>query len=587
MKRDLSVEEENMCTSLLTAFVVLSMACLKHFYSVSYLIEKWRSLVFLLLNVVLLAVYFTSTRPISCETRDLKTRRGSRMRMVRRKTRKTRMVEEPACSGQDFLVVEPMEVIKNCVVEETKRVCPEFEETVKGCLLHKKEVESNGEEDDFEPGRLSNEELNERVEAFITTFRKHLVLDARRGRYRETDQKMRSKDSDVRSRRMMIPTSFSSITRLLLNDVGGSSIGDETFMQAISKNVVALLSVACASWVICFLGISYAIWGFMTWYGSRMVMEHGAKGGTIFAFIVSISFGGTSLGQGLSNLKYFSEEVVAAESITKVVNRVPDIDSDNLKGQILGELKEKCNLIFDDFCLRVPSGKTVALVGGSGSGKSTVISLFAEILLDGVPINKLQVKWLRSQMGLVSQEPLLFATSIEENILFGKENATMDEVVEAAKASNAHTFISQFPHGYKTQVGERGVQMSGGQKQRIAIIKSPKMLLLDEATSALDSESERVVQEALDNASVGRTTIVIAHRLSTIRNADVICVVHNGRIVESGSHKELMENLDGQSLQENIKDSEGKNLGSRWLVNSTSTPLLISGEAMDDLNLQE
>ena len=198
MKRDLSVEEENMCTSLLTAFVVLSMACLKHFYSVSYLIEKWRSLVFLLLNVVLLAVYFTSTRPISCETRDLKTRRGSRMRMVRRKTRKTRMVEEPACSGQDFLVVEPMEVIKNCVVEETKRVCPEFEETVKGCLLHKKEVESNGEEDDFEPGRLSNEELNERVEAFITTFRKHLVLDARRGRYRETDQKMRSKDSDVR-----------------------------------------------------------------------------------------------------------------------------------------------------------------------------------------------------------------------------------------------------------------------------------------------------------------------------------------------------------------------------------------------------
>ncbi|CAN6911083.1 unnamed protein product [Brassica oleracea] len=470
MKRDLSVEEENMCTSLLTAFVVLSMACLKHFYSVSYLIEKWRSLVFLLLNVVLLAVYFTSTRPISCETRDLKTRRGSRMRMVRRKTRKTRMVEEPACSGQDFLVVEPMEVIKNCVVEETKRVCPEFEETVKGCLLHKKEVESNGEEDDFEPGRLSNEELNERVEAFITTFRQHLVLDARRGRYRETDQKILDKDEELGDRRMMIPTSFSSITGLLLNDVGGSSIGDETFMQAISKNVVALLSVACASWVICFLGISYAIWGFMTWYGSRMVMEHGAKGGTIFAVIVSISFGGTSLGQGLSNLKYFSEEVVAAESITKVVNRVPDIDSDNLKGQILGELKEKCNLIFDDFCLRVPSGKTVALVGGSGSGKSTVISLFAEILLDGVPINKLQVKWLRFQMGLVSQEPLLFATSIEENILFGKENATMDEVVEAAKASNAHTFISQFPHGYKTQVGERGVQMSGGQKQRIAII---------------------------------------------------------------------------------------------------------------------
>ncbi|WZZ74257.1 hypothetical protein YC2023_085627 [Brassica napus] len=242
-----------------------------------------------------------------------------------------------------------------------------------------------------------------------------------------------------------------------------------------------------------------------------------------------------------------------------------------MEGQILENIKGEVHFnhvkfmypsrpetpIFDDLCLRIPSGKTVALVGGSGSGKSTMISLLqrfydpvaGEVLIDEVPINKLQVKWLRSQMGLVSQEPVLFATSINENILFGKEDASMDEVVEAAKASNAHTFISQFPQGYKTQVGERGVQMSGGQKQRIAIaraiIKSPKILLLDEATSALDSESERIVQEALDKASLGRTTIFIAHRLSTIRNADIICVVHNGRIVETGSHEELMENLDG------------------------------------------
>ncbi|CAN7079901.1 unnamed protein product [Brassica oleracea var. botrytis] len=318
-------------------------------------------------------------------------------------------------------------------------------------------------------------------------------------------------------------------------------------------------------------GIIYAIWGFMTWYGSRMVMYHGAKGGTIFAVITCITFGGTSLGQGLLNLKYFSDAVVAGERVTKVVKRVPDIDSNNMEGQILENIKGQVQfnhvkfmypsrpetLILDDLCLRIPSGKTVALVGGSGSGKSTVISLLqrfydpvaGEVLIDGVPINTLLVKWLRTQMGLVSQEPVLFATSIKENILFGKEDASMDEVVEAAKASNAHTFISQFPHGYKTQVGERGVQMSGGQKQRIAIartiIKSPKILLLDEATSALDSESERVVQEALDKASLGRTTIVIAHRLSTIRNADVICVVHNGRIVETGSHEELMENLDG------------------------------------------
>lgn len=198
MKRDLRVEEENMCTSLLTAFVVLSMACLKHFYSVSYLIEQWRSLVFLLLNVVLLAVYFTSTRPVSGETHhNFKTRRGGALRMMRerksKKAKKTRVVEEPACS----VVVEPKEVIKNCIVEETRSVCPEFEDTVKDCLLHKDSVDSHDKEDESEPGRLSNEELNERVEAFITTFRQHLVLDARRGRDRKTNQKMRTKDSDI------------------------------------------------------------------------------------------------------------------------------------------------------------------------------------------------------------------------------------------------------------------------------------------------------------------------------------------------------------------------------------------------------
>jgi len=191
MKRDIRVEEENMCTSLLTAVVVLSMACLKHFSSVSYLIEQWRSLVFLILNVVLLAVYFTSTRPNLGRSHDFKTRRGGRLRMMREKKnkikkKKTRVVVEPACFDQGFLLVEPKEVIKKCVlVEETK-----------DCLFHKKEIEYNGEEDEFEPGRLSNEELNERVEAFITTFRQHLVLDARRGRDRETDQKMRPKDSD-------------------------------------------------------------------------------------------------------------------------------------------------------------------------------------------------------------------------------------------------------------------------------------------------------------------------------------------------------------------------------------------------------
>ncbi|KAM7280163.1 hypothetical protein ACFE04_007297 [Oxalis oulophora] len=217
------------------------------------------------------------------------------------------------------------------------------------------------------------------------------------------------------------------------------------------------------------------------------------------------------------------------------------------------------SIILKDFCLKVSAGETVALVGGSGSGKSTVISLLqrfydplvGEILLDEVPIQKLQLKWLRSQMGLVSQEPALFGSTIKENILFGKEDGSMEEIIEAAKASNAHDFISQLPQGYDTQVGERGFQLSGGQKQRIAIaraiIKKPRILLLDEATSALDSESERIVQRALDNitATIGRTTIVIAHRLSTIRHADVIVVVQDGHVMETGSHNELISKGDG------------------------------------------
>ena len=299
-----------------------------------------------------------------------------------------------------------------------------------------------------------------------------------------------------------------------------------------------------------------------------------------------------SIGSGLSNIKYFSEACAAGERIMEVINRVPKIDSADMEGQILqnvsGEVQFRNvhfaypsrpeTIVLKDLNLTIPAGRTVALVGGSGSGKSTVISVLqrfydpiaGSILLDGVAIDKLQLKWLRSQMGLVSQEPALFATSIKENILFGKEDATMDEVVEAAKASNAHNFLSQFPQGYDTQVisyfvlgfyfqflklgpikqvGERGVQMSGGQKQRIAIaraiIKRPRILLLDEATSALDSESERIVQQALDKAAVGRTTIIIAHRLSTVRNADLIAVLQNGQVMEIGSHDHLIQNPTG------------------------------------------
>ncbi|KAE9466537.1 hypothetical protein C3L33_01556, partial [Rhododendron williamsianum] len=222
-------------------------------------------------------------------------------------------------------------------------------------------------------------------------------------------------------------------------------------------------------------GIVFAIWSFMSYYGSRLIMYHHASGGSVYVAGAAITNGGLlSLGSALSNLKYFSEASAAGERILELIKRVPKIDSDNMDGQILesisGEVEFK-NVefaypsrpntpIFHNFNLKIPSGLTVALVGGSGSGKSTVIALLqrfydplgGEICLDGVAIDKLQLKWLRSQMGLVSQEPALFATSIKENILFGKEDGDMEEIIAAAKASNAHNFISQLPQGYDTQV---------------------------------------------------------------------------------------------------------------------------------------
>ena len=229
--------------------------------------------------------------------------------------------------------------------------------------------------------------------------------------------------------------------------------------------------------------------------------------------------------------------------------------------------------------LAVKPGQTVALVGPSGSGKSTVVSLIERfydplsggLSLDGTELRDLNIGWLRSQVGIVSQEPVLFGTSIAENIRYGANfrEVSDDEVVEAAKAANIHTFIESLPQvhtavyvtlrkrlyylplhlslflqGFNTNVGSKGTQLSGGQKQRIAIaralVRNPKILLLDEATSALDTESEKIVQEALDKAREGRTSIVIAHRLSTIYNSDCIAVIHSGKVIESGTHSQLM-----------------------------------------------
>ncbi|CAN0917017.1 Putative multidrug resistance protein, partial [Linum grandiflorum] len=309
------------------------------------------------------------------------------------------------------------------------------------------------------------------------------------------------------------------------------------------------------------MGIVYGAWAFQAWVGSYLVTEKGQKGGAVFVSGACVIIGGVSIMNALPNLSFISQAVLAASRINEMVDRVPSIDSEE-NNKVLPRVEGDIDFqdvhfsypsrpdspVLNGFSLGIHHGETVALVGGSGSGKSTVIALLerfydpmeGSIFLDGYDIKTLDPKWLRSQMGLVNQEPILFATTIHENILFGNEEATEEDVENAAMASNIHDFI----------VGQFGFQLSGGQKQRIAIaralIRNPKILLLDEATSALDAESEKVVQSALDKASVGRTTIIVAHRLATVRKADLIVVLQSGTIVESGSHDELIECNNGE-----------------------------------------
>ena len=258
-----------------------------------------------------------------------------------------------------------------------------------------------------------------------------------------------------------------------------------------------------------------------------------------------------------------SDGSVSAERLLKLMAAVPEIKD---KENPIRMAHSKGHVVFDDvgfqyapnrpvlnsFSLDVTPGLKVALVGPSGSGKSTIASLLmrffdvnsGKILLDGVDIRDLAIDSLRRNVGIVLQESFLFSGTIEENIRYGKQDATFEEVVEAAKMANAYEFIRDLPHGFKSEVGENGVSLSGGQKQRLAIARAvlhnPAVLILDEATSALDTVSESVVQQALDKLMQGRTTIIIAHRLSTVRNADVIVVLKDGRTVQQGRHEQLL-----------------------------------------------
>lgn len=327
---------------------------------------------------------------------------------------------------------------------------------------------------------------------------------------------------------------------------------------------------------------SYAV---LLWYSGFLVTRKLATFGACakaFMIMVTSSF---SIAETLTVAPTLSRAGQAVASVFQVLDRVTQIEPNDsqsrkvekIQGHI--ELKDVTLaypsrpdiLVLRNFNLRVLSGNSIALVGASGSGKTSVISLIerfydpiaGEVLVDGIDIRRYNLRALRQHIALVQQEPALFAATIYENILYGKDGASEVEVIEAAKAANAHKFVSALPNGYKTHVGEKGVQMSGGQKQRIAIaravLKDPAIFLLDEATSALDAESEKTVQEALERLMKGRTTVVVAHRLSTIQGADSIAVLHDGAIVEQGSHSNLLS-LGGRyasliDLQNRVQDS--------------------------------
>ncbi|HPC26301.1 MAG TPA: ABC transporter ATP-binding protein, partial [Paludibacteraceae bacterium] len=300
------------------------------------------------------------------------------------------------------------------------------------------------------------------------------------------------------------------------------------------------------------------------WFGGVLILEnHSSINAAEFIYYLIIFYSiitpakdlskaGYSIQKGLASLERIDRILTTPNTIKEPASPMPMKPfSDKIEFRNIS-FRYKTEWVLRDINITIPKGKTIALVGQSGSGKSTLLDLLpryydpqkGEILIDGVNIKSLRTSDIRAQIGNVNQEAILFNDTFFNNIAFGSENVTMEQVIEAAKIANAHDFIMATEKGYETTIGDRGSKLSGGQRQRVsiarAILKNPPILILDEATSSLDTESERMVQEAIEKLMQNRTTLVVAHRLSTIKRADEICVIYEGRIVERGKHEELL-----------------------------------------------